>query len=153
MKRCPECGSGAVRSVKTEEKLQVGSRVFTQVLPGKRCEKCAATYTAAKELQALEMTAASEIAASGEVSPENFRFLRKVLGMRAQDLSPLLQVAPENLSKWENGHARVPPTAWVVLAEMVEAKRGKQGMTEKLLRQAASPKPLPSAVKLGRRTA
>ena len=148
MKRCPECGFGAVRSVQADEKLQVGTRIFTRSLPGKRCEKCGATYTAARDLAVLEMAAASEIIESGEVSPESFRFLRKVLGMRAQDLAPLLQIAPENLSKWENGHARVPPTAWVLLAEMVVAKRDGRGMTEKLLKRAASPKPLPQAVRL-----
>ncbi len=54
---------------------------------------------------------------------KDFRKARETLGMSAKDLAALFDVAPETVSRWENGYRNdVPLLAIAVIEELVLQK-------------------------------
>jgi transcriptional regulator with XRE-family HTH domain len=50
---------------------------------------------------------------------ESFRFMRKAVGLRANELSEYLGVAPETISRWETGKWDPDKAAFAALAALV----------------------------------
>jgi DNA-binding transcriptional regulator YiaG len=128
--------------------VTVAGRTFSRQVPVLRCEKCGETYFQGNDLLEVEIEAAGVIAREGPSNGETFRFMRKALGLRAVDLAELLGVAPETLSRWENGQRPVDRAAWVALGAMAQERlEGRTTMLERL-KALIKPSPLPKLVRL-----
>lgn len=83
-----------------------------------------------------------------EAGGETFKYARKAVGLRAEDLASLLGVARETISRWETGKHPIDSAALAVLALIV--KDAVQGSTATLdaLRARRAAKPLSKRVAL-----
>ncbi|MGA8893033.1 MAG: helix-turn-helix domain-containing protein [Anaeromyxobacteraceae bacterium] len=84
-----------------------------------RCGACGETALSGGDLARAELLAGAEAMARGLRDGGTFKFVRKALGMRAAELGTLLDVSPETISRWENGHRAAERSVWNTLADLV----------------------------------
>lgn len=85
----------------------------------------------------------------GACSGDALRWIRKAIGMKANELAQNLGVTAETVSRWENAHMDVDPTAWVLLGAMVRDQAAGETRTVDALRLARERPRLPdTAVRL-----
>lgn len=138
MKRCAECESTKLLDGKVSEKLSVnlgdGSKIaFVADLPAIICENCGENYISHENLAGLELLVSEWFAQNGFRDPKALRFMRKALFLRAVDLAELLDVTPETISHWENGHTLIDVGAFTVLGDLViDAIAGQSNTLERL---------------------
>jgi len=152
MKRCYKCKAETLKEIKVQETLEVGGRTFKGEVPALECASCGEVVFPLPGLEAFELNAAGELAREGPSNGETFRFMRKAIGMRAVDLAELLDVAPETLSRWENGQRAVDRAAWVALSALVADHLEGRTSTLDRLKALLKPEPLPKLVRLVPRT-
>lgn len=133
--RCVQCGNqqGLRRATIAEERTVAGV-TFLAELEAEVCGACGESYVHGNVLEKFELAIAAELAKLGRCTPEAFKFMRKVLAMRAIDLAKLLDVAPETVSRWENRGLPVEPRAFALLGILVSERRaGRHEAYEHLL--------------------
>jgi putative zinc finger/helix-turn-helix YgiT family protein len=118
--RCPSCKKeGTFRS--WEGPIQVmGVQVFAH---GERCRSCGETLFNEKEVERQEVEAANMLVARGIRTAAEFRFIRKVADLRANEVAEILDVRPETVSRWERGETEIPRLAAFALGELYERPR------------------------------
>lgn len=147
--KCPSCGAKRFRNEQVSEKLQLGDMSFTANLPAKVCIACSEGTFTGDDLHRFELSVARWLADSGVRSPDTFRFMRKVLGMRAVDLGKLLDIAPETISRWENGAMPVETRAFALLGALVSDRlEGRVNTLERLNAIRTPVKPPKRATKI-----
>lgn len=139
MKHCVSCNSDKLQESTVDERLSVGDVTFVASLPALVCDECGESYVAGPDLDRFYLAMAQWLAARGHRSPETFRFVRKALGMRAADLAKLIDVTPETISRWENGHGAIDLGAFALLGELVEDRLEGREATLKRLRALHAP--------------
>lgn len=135
MTKCVQCGMAAkrFRKAKREQRYLVGETTYYTSVPMKECPGCREGYVDGPALKACELAVAAEVASRGPVSGTSFRFMRKVLGIRGNEMAELLGVRPETISRWEQGRGEVDRSAWTVLSSMVlEERDGSRALRERL---------------------
>ena len=131
-----------LRRVIYRERLVVSGRTFACDIQAFACPKCGEQLVSAAPLIEVEHAAAVEIARTGPVDGESFRFLRRGAGIKAVDLATLLNVRPATISAGETGKGEVDRAAWMVLAQLVlEHFKAKTPMHERLERIAKGKPP------------
>ena len=101
--RCPACGKTAFQPVTYAARRDLDGRRFTADVPARKCMCCSELLISGPGLGAFERAITLELARGGEVGPEGFRWLRRVVGLKAVRLAELLDVTPMQVSRWENG--------------------------------------------------
>src|SRR5689334_13136098 len=119
MANCIQCKEGQLKNGVDLAKVRVGPHTFVAKVPVRKCTKCKEVYWNGPALAQLEVRAAVELALAGEASADAFRLQRRVLGLKAKDLAGLLDLTPEQISKYENGKAVVDRRAAALMANMV----------------------------------
>lgn len=115
MNNCVQCGAkGAFSKTEVDLAREVDGRKFSAKVPAETCGACGEDYFDGVVLDAFERALARRLVIDGASGELALRFMRKVMGMRAIDLAALLRVAPETISRWENG-AQVPDRNSVAL--------------------------------------
>lgn len=109
----------------------VRANVPYQSLPGvtlcgvevRECAECGEQETAIPRIDELDMLLARLVAKrpSRLTGPE-VRFLRKVMGWSGRAFAKLIGVAPETVSRWENGHEPIGSMADRLLRVLVTQK-------------------------------
>lgn len=124
--KCTNCGGSKFRSGATEETFKIGDgRQFVVRLPASLCTACGDAYVDGPVLGDAEREIARRLAESGEPSGASFRFMRKALGLSAKALAADLGLAPETISRWENGDRAVDAPTWLLLAGMAREPNGE----------------------------
>ncbi len=103
------------------------------------CEGCDETYIAAEEAMRFDLRVARELGSRGAATGETFRFVRKALGMQADDLAGLLGVSAETVARWEHGERPADRAALTVLGALVADKLDGRATTMRLLRAQQAP--------------
>src|SRR4051812_46497597 len=119
LKKCIKCGGTKLRETSTPLKQVVDGREFTGALRTQTCDACGESYVDLADGKRYEMDVARDLAVGAAIGPEGFRYMRKALGMKADHLASLLDVARETLSRWETGEREIPRMAWALLAGIV----------------------------------
>ena len=119
---------------------EVSGRVFTATVPALVCPVCGEKVIDGPLLLQKEREVAAALAREGPVDGDSFRFMRTTLRLRAADLAALLDVAPETISKWENGKNPVLRTAWLVVAGH-GARERRQGSDATPFESGSNPSP------------
>lgn len=133
MKRCAMCKKGTLVRVLAPESIKVGSHVFTAKVKALKCRSCGEVFFDGPSLERFELRVAVELARSGESSGEVMRFMRKAGGLRALELSDLLGVTPETVSRWETGKRPMEHRAMAVLSALIlDAWDGRTATLEAL---------------------
>ena len=132
MKRCTEC-RGQLQQGTAEQRIEVAGVAFVAELPALVCKSCGEFFVNGPDLERFDLAVASWLSSHGHRSPDAFRFTRKALGLRATDLAELVQVTPETISHWENGHRAIDVGVLALLGELVcDRIEGRDGTLNRL---------------------
>jgi DNA-binding transcriptional regulator YiaG len=85
-------------------------------------------------LERFELAVATELARTGAHSGAAIRYMRKAIGVRAEDLADLLGVRKWTVSRWETGENEAPRAAVATLGTMVFDHLAGSTMTADRLR-------------------
>ncbi len=111
--KCPECGSRVTQRVGDHPYL--GEELPNVVLAGvkiRTCSECDFRSVGIPKLAGLHKALAERVAtAAHRLAPGEIRFLRKHLGWSGKDFARHFGVAPETVSRWENGKKPMGATA------------------------------------------
>lgn len=118
--RCPSCKPNDTMTPWEGTVKVMGVEVTSR---GSRCSSCAELLFSAQEMQDQERAVAAALVKRGVRSAKEFKFVRKVAGLRANELAELLDVRPETVSRWERGEVEIPRTVAFALGEMFERPR------------------------------
>jgi YgiT-type zinc finger domain-containing protein len=144
--KCASCKSSRLLPIEESVELQVpgdkgGLRVIVEGVRATRCEACGEVYTDGPDLGRAEVLAALEAVRAGLRDGPTFNWARRALGLRAVDLAELLDVAPETVSRWENGHRSADRSVWNTLADLLaNAVDGNTATLDLLQQKARHPK-------------
>jgi DNA-binding transcriptional regulator YiaG len=100
---CAECGK-ELRVVTGNYRFdEVGVPVLLQNVPIAQCKECGITEPIVADLNGLMNTIAFAVVGKPcKLTGHDVRFLRKYIGVSADEFSELVKVQPETLSRWEN---------------------------------------------------
>src|SRR6185436_409361 len=116
--KCTSCQAATERT-SGEVTRNVGDHTFIGLLPVDRCSKCGEELFDGQDLARFELAVAHIVAEEGMVGGASFKFMRKVLGMKATEIAELLDVAAETISRWETDERPVDRASWAALASLV----------------------------------
>jgi putative zinc finger/helix-turn-helix YgiT family protein len=88
------------------------------VTRGRRCESCGETLFDFEEVGRQEQAIADALIKRGIRTGTEFKFVRKLAGLRANDVADMFGVRAETVSRWERGEVEVPRTAAYSLGEL-----------------------------------
>lgn len=135
MTKCTNCRASArtFRRGSREQRYQVGATTYRTSVPMDQCPKCREGFIKGPDLHHAELGVAAEVARRGPASGETFRFMRKILGVRGNEMAELLGVRPETVSRWEQGKGDVDRAAWALVAGLaMEAAEGRSVLRDRL---------------------
>jgi len=128
---------------------ELDGRRFAAELPARRCVACGESLVRGPALLAFEHALALELARSGSVGPEGFRFLRRMAGLDGKKLAALLDVTPNQVSRWENGRKPLERRAVALVSALATERIDERPRTIALLEALAAPHgKLPKRVQL-----
>ncbi len=147
MSTCRTCGV-AVVEVSHRTTWPVDGRTFVADLPATKCGACREVLISGPAMIAFAEAISLALARSGEIGPEGFRWLRKAVHLKANELATLFDVTPMQVSRWETGKKPLErrAIAWVC-ALVLEKLEGKPAGREVLDLLAAKKRP-PRRVRL-----
>ena len=135
-KRCAQCKGTDLQQVTGphDRKFHLASGEtiafrFDEV-PYTVCGNCGERYYAAGIGSAEDNAMTHELIVRQIRDPAVFKWLRKIAGLKAAELGELLEVTPETVSHWENGHHSPERAVWTILDALAED--GMEGRTTTL---------------------
>jgi putative zinc finger/helix-turn-helix YgiT family protein len=130
--QCPTCKKETLRPWKG----QITRMGVELAVAGQRCSSCEETIFDGDEVQRQERDVATAIVARGVRTADEFKFVRKVAGFRANELAELLDVRAETISRWERAEAEIPRSAAFALGELYDRPRVTREKLEAFARSA-----------------
>jgi len=78
-------------------------------IPQYLCDSCGASYASISNVQKLNRVIGNFVCERRKalLRPEEIKFLRKDLQLKAKELAQTLGVTPQTVSRWENGKAEI----------------------------------------------
>jgi putative zinc finger/helix-turn-helix YgiT family protein len=143
--QCVSCGERAVREGDVTLTREVGEHVFSATVSGLVCSACGESITDLADGERFDL-AVAEILAEAAPTGDAFRFLRKLVGLRARDLARMLGITGDTISRWENGKHGIDRAAFFVLGQIARERRSGGTAMLDLLVRGEMPKPLPRLV-------
>ena len=142
---CARCGAAMTAS--RENFLYTAGGLPNVTLVGvevRRCAACGEFEVAIPRIEELHRTIARAVARKrGRLALVEIRFLRKWLGWSGVDFAAHVGVAPETVSRWENGNLQMGGPAERLLRLMVATRDPVESYSLDLLKsideEAASP--------------
>ena len=133
MDKCIACGKNALRVGVKKYEHKLGVQTFAANLPAQVCSSCHEFYMSHETLTAFDQTVARHIAEHGPATGETFRFMRKTVGLPANEVAKLLDTTPETVSRREKGVRDVDLWAWSTLGAIIlDELAGKKTTRERL---------------------
>jgi putative zinc finger/helix-turn-helix YgiT family protein len=149
--KCMECG-GSVTTKREDVKYDFSGLpgVTLKNIEVSRCAECDEYEMAIPRIEELHgLIAGVLIAKRSRLTPEEIRFLRKLLGWSGADFAKAMGTTPETVSRWENGATAMGVQADRLLRLTVAHLKPIDDYGEDQLRNTALTKARP--VKLGLR--
>lgn len=141
--RCVACG-GALKIVsRTHRYVESGlSNVTLHGVEVRKCGNCGKEEVAIPNIAGLHACIARLIAARrSAMTRQELRFLRLFLGRSSREFAKILDVAPETVSRWENGERDIPRSVDLVVRLVVMHSVPRTDYTDEML---AKIKPTPA---------
>jgi len=135
LRKCPNCGGTGFRETSVDHEIRVGTTVAWAGIPAAECLSCHERFADGPALVQAEL-AMAQMLSHYAPTPDAFRFLRAVLRMKAGELADLFDVAPETVSRWENGKRAIDPASWAHLCGMLKDRIEERTTTWDRLREA-----------------
>jgi DNA-binding transcriptional regulator YiaG len=141
-RRCSSCGEGEARSITHPAKREIDGTVFAADAPASRCDTCREMLISGPGMLAFDRALTGELARSGTVGPQGFRWLRKAARLPSVRLAELLDVTPGTVSRWENGKQALDRRAVALVSALaLDAQGGRAAVLDLLEALAAGKKP------------
>lgn len=139
--RCAECGerefTAATETLDYSGTLPGVSLLGVEV---ETCGRCGETYTRIPALSALHRALARLVVRKkARLAAREIRFLRKWLSITGVDLAGVIGVAPETVSRWENGREAMCVSADRLLRAIVLESLPLRTSLRRLLPATAQP--------------
>lgn len=116
---CAGCGNTRLGTVEQRRTFEVGFEAPLVVrIEAAGCERCGRLAKPAAVNRAATLTALRQVATSGRVNGESFRFMRTTMGLQAKEVAHLLGLGVGTISRWENDVRDLDARAWVLLASL-----------------------------------
>jgi DNA-binding transcriptional regulator YiaG len=126
MTRCVTCKASELREAREPDvfrfTLASGEKLefHFDAVPQLVCGSCGERYFDGPTVHAEELAVSRELIARQIRDPAVFKWLRKMANLTAAELAELLDVTPETISHWENGHSAPSRATWAILDALVE---------------------------------
>jgi len=117
--RCPGCKKSALRAWHGRANV-MGIDVAAH---GLRCSACEEVIFDFAEVERQQREAGHGLVARGIRTAAEFKLVRKLAGLRANELAEMLDVRPETVSRWERGEVEIPRAVAYALGEYFEHPR------------------------------
>jgi DNA-binding transcriptional regulator YiaG len=132
-RKCPDC-EGKLVQISHRLRRVFGGRTLEADVPAMKCKDCKAEpQVAIGVLLAFDRAIVKELASSGPVGGESFRFLRDAANLSGQELAVLLDVRRETVSRWEHDRAPIDRAAWVTIGALAIDQLGGRDDTVRRL--------------------
>lgn len=141
MKRCFACKSENLEKISKLLSRTVAGRTFEAMVPATQCVQCGDGGYEITDLLEFDRAIAKELASSGEMSAEAFRFMWRGAGFEAREIAELLDVTPETISRWSQGKLPIERQPFMLLASLVLDKLEGRTTTADRLRATHRPDP------------
>jgi len=115
--KCLKCGSELRSSKENHRYTESGlDNVILEGVEVRRCSNCGEWEVVIPRLAELHRAIARRVATERSLlQPQEIRFLRKYLGYSGVDFASAIGVAPETISRWENGDRDMSRVAELLL--------------------------------------
>ena len=143
------CGGKVLPVASHPLRATIAGVPFERTLRVQRCSACGEVYLPAGVLGEFERAAALELARAGADQPAALKFIRKAAGLKAVELSALLGLTPQHLSRIENGKAAADKRTVALVAALLEDRVAGTTRTADQLRAIDRPRKLKGTVHLG----
>ena len=143
--KCVSCGENSMRKGEITLTREVGEHVFSATVTGLICGACGETIADVEAGERFDL-AVAEILSEALPTADSFRFLRRVIGLRARDLARMLGITGDTISRWENGKHAIDRAAFFVLGKVVREKQSGSTAMLDLLVRGEMPRALPRVV-------
>ncbi len=137
--KCINCSKADLLRGTVPLAVTVAGVEFTSELPGQRCPSCDYSTVHGPAAVRFELLVAAELVKRGHRSGASFKFMRKALGMKATEIAEVFNVAPETVSRWENGQREVDWPEFMLLGFLVDDKLAGRTTTLSRLKALAEP--------------
>ena len=119
--KCVHCGEASMTSTRENYAYKASGLPVTLVnVEVRRCKSCGESVVAIPRIEQLQKTiAGAVISKRTRLTPAELRFLRTHLGWSGSDFARHMGVKPETVSRWENGHDQMSPSADRLLRLMI----------------------------------
>lgn len=113
---CVRCGeTKKERAVHTFRRTIAGC-AFGAEIAVDACTRCGHTHVPLSLLLAFDRAVAADLARRGPVSGETFRFIRKAIPLQPIEVSRMLSVSLDTVSRWEANRREIDLPSWLVIA-------------------------------------
>jgi DNA-binding transcriptional regulator YiaG len=145
---CGLCGVGERVPFGYSMKREFDGRTYSGEVPATRCNKCDEVLISGPGLGLFERALTAELARSGTIGPQAFRWLRRYAGLKGMDLAALLDVTPMQVSRWENGKKPLERRAIALVSALALEHLEGRTFTRGILESLAAGKKGPRRVKI-----
>lgn len=120
MTRCPSCKKPNTFRMWEGLVTVMGVEVFSH---GERCDHCGEILFGPEAAERQEVDAAAKLVDRGVRTAIEFKFIRKMIGLRGNELASILDVDPKTVSRWERGEVEIPRAIAFALGELYDRPR------------------------------
>lgn len=145
--RCIQCGGKLTTKRENYRYAACGLPNVTLIgVEVRRCSKCGDHEVVIPRIEELHrVLAAAVVRQATRLTKDEIRFLRKYLGYSGVDFAKVIGVAPETISRWENGKEKIGTSAEKLIRMLVvhtQPTRSYPIETLATITEERTPKPL-----------
>lgn len=123
--KCDLCQKGDLVSEVVPRLTNIGPYAVRDTVTRDRCPACGETFLGLDALRAAELRAARRVLLEGPAVGTVARDVRKILGLTQRELSPLIGLSWEAISRLENADETSPANTMALLLLVERAMRGE----------------------------
>lgn len=123
--KCHLCEKGDLVSEVVPRVTKIGPYAVKDTVTRERCPACGETFLSGTELHAAELRAAKRVLLEGPAAGAVAKEVRKILGLTQRELSPLIGLSWEAISRLENARTTSPANTMALLLLVERAMRGE----------------------------
>jgi putative zinc finger/helix-turn-helix YgiT family protein len=145
---CYKCGSPEMSRFEKTVIREIAGHTFRAKVPAMRCGNCGEVLYTSEDLGRYDDAVALALLDARITASDAVRFVRKAMGMKAENLADLLGVRAETVSRWENGKRKIDLATLALLRQLLVERRKKERPMAELLKRLQHPRHLGKTVTL-----